>query len=307
MNRSGTYAAHRKPVLRLPHPKGLTPHAPLTSPSVQPSTAEQPSSSKPTPSVPPMNHLCKLPQETPQRSLLSVCTGLLLALPAPAFVCSVARNLRMFPFPSCHSTSQKTTMQFVARHCTTPLVSVFALLGAGIVFFQKPASADLIMCNETSEVLYGSFAYPNNPDYPNEDWITLGHFRMEPETTPKDDCQLLTDEPLQGDTYYFYAQDGQGNPTHGTNGDRDFCIDTVYGYDIRHDDSSYHSVIDRDMNNPQWDSCWNQSSNYRVVTFHRLLQKHSDDWDCVILLREGGTSVWICNNRFHWGSRGGTQ
>ena len=117
MSVGGTCAAHRKP-------------APLLPRTGQRPTAEQPSKlhANPQPTFPPMNNLRKLPQAT-QRSLRSVCTGLLGLFAAPAVVRSVA-------------------------------VTVAAAAGmAAMVFRPLPTYAGLEVCNRTDEKIWTAYSY----------------------------------------------------------------------------------------------------------------------------------------------------
>ncbi|MCY4331563.1 MAG: DUF1036 domain-containing protein [Cyanobacteria bacterium MAG CAR1_bin_15] len=166
-----------------------------------------------------------------------------------------------------------------------------ALLGCGLILgFAEPAEARMRFCNQTDQKLDVSWAWKHI----NGDWVSEGHYRYEP-----GECDNVYSFPLRSRIYYYYAEDKDGNTTHGASNktNREFCVSSGPPYEIVHDGTSvpYYNKYHKAGGWKQTCSGLGDETNatYRLEEF-RQVNTGSLGFRCTVYLKPNGRSNYNC-------------
>lgn len=140
-------------------------------------------------------------------------------------------------------------------------------------------------CNKTNQTLKISWAWKHI----NDDWISEGHYRYK-----SGKCDNVYSFPLRSRIYYYYAEDKDGNATHGASdkANRQFCVS-----------SRQYEIIDDGTSNPYYDKyhkalgwkekCPELGNGYRLEEF-RQINTGRLGFRCTVYLEPNGRSSYDC-------------
>ena len=144
------------------------------------------------------------------------------------------------------------------------------LVGTSLCLDSRPAYAGLWFCNQTSDILYGVYAYSLAPFSTKGDWRSKGLYRVLP-----NDCREVDNRNL-GQTFkraVYVAAKKEGEKYYSHFGaesstNRYFCVNLHSSFNIIQDGSSFKD------GNGRWNDCYSLGDDYLHVRFFKTPPLH---------------------------------